>query len=474
MAVQGERFRDRDGAKLAALMSAGLAYALQQIMIVPALPAFQSEFDTTPAWSAWAYTGFLLASSVSTPILGRLGDQFGRRRLLVASLLLFLLGSALAIGAWDIWSLIAARAVQGLGGAILPLSFAIVREHFPPAKVPQSLSLISAVFGIAGPIGLVAAGPVIEHLSWRYLFVIGAVAIAVAAALVRAFVPDSPAQPGQKVDVPGALLLSGALVALLVALTEGNAWGWTGARTLGLLGLAAVLALVWGRVELRSEQPMVDMRMLARRQVLLTNLSTLCIGAATFGAFLLVPAFVQTPVQYGSAWSDVAVYGFAAGATVASLYLVPGSAIQILVAPLTGRLMPRIGAQRPFVAQAVLVACGTALLAGLHDEVWQVILALTVMGVGVAIGLATAPTLISEAVDMAETGVANGINMIMRTIGGILGGQIAAALVAARTIDGTPVPEEWGYTAAWTACSVFGVVALAAALPLLGRRRQAV
>ena len=294
----------------------------------------------------------------------------------------------------------------------------------------------------------------------------------VAAVLVRAFVPESPVQAGPKrVDVPGALLLSAALVALLVALTEGNAWGWTGGRTLGLLAGAVVLGLLWGRVERRSSAPLVDLGMLARRPVLLTNLSTLCCGAATFGMFLLIPAFLQTPTQFAPQWHSLATYGFAASASVASFLLVPGSAVQLVVAPLTGKLMPRFGARGPFVLSAAFVMMGPLLLALFHDREWQPPLALGVMGVGVAMGLATAPKLIGDAVAISETGVANGINMIMRTIGGVVGAQLVAALVAARTIGDSPVPAEWGYVAAWWATVACGALGVAVALPLLRRNR---
>lgn len=468
----------RDRVRLAALMGAGLAYALQQVIVVPALPAFQHDFDTGPTWSAWVFTGFLLVSSVSTPILSRLGDQFGRKRLLIVSLLLFLAGSLLAIGAWDIASLIAARSIQGFGGAVLPLSFAIVRDQFPREKVPGALSGISMVFGISAPIGLLAAGPVIEHLSWRYLFVIGAAGIAAAAVLVHRYVEESPVQAQQKIDVPGAVLLTGTLTALLVALTEGNAWGWTGPRTLGLFALSAVLAVAWGVVESRTAVPMVDLRMLRRRQVLLTNLTTLFVGGTTFGAYLAVPGFVETPAQFDAQWASLATYGFAATTTVASLYLIPSGLVQLGFGPLAGRLMRSLGpagARGTFASQGVLVCGGTASLALFHDHGWQVIVGLSLMGAGVAMGLATAPSLIAEEVDITETGVANGMNMISRTVGGVIGSQIAAALIAARTIGDSPIPQEWGYTAAWTASAVSGALALAVAVPLLaGRRRGAV
>src|SRR5881409_3818065 len=247
-------------------------------MVIPALPTLQRDLNTTTAWVTWVLTVYLLVASVATPLLGKLGDQYGKERLLVISLAIFLAGSIGAAAAWNIWALIAWRAVQGAGAAVFPLSYGIIRDEFPREKVGVAIGLISAVFGIGGGFGIVLSGLIVDNMSWRWLFIVGAVNIAVATVLVHRFVPESPIKTPSRVDFVGATLLSGGLIAMLVALTEGERWGWTSMRTLGLAAAAAVLLTAWRIAELNVDEPMVDMRMLARREILLTNITALISG----------------------------------------------------------------------------------------------------------------------------------------------------------------------------------------------------
>src|SRR3989475_3952891 len=231
-----EAGRQHYNVTLAILTLAGTAFALQQTMVIPALPALQRDLHTTTTWVTWVLTVFLLVASVATPVLGKLGDQYGKERLLVVSLVIFLAGSIVAACAWNIWVLIVARAIQGAGGAVFPLSFGIIRDEFPREKLGVAIGLVSAVFGIGGGFGIVLSGLIVDNFSWRWLFIVGAITIAAAAVLVHRFVPESPIKTASRVDVVGATLLSGGLVAMLLALTEGEAWG----RTPGpLLRLAA-------------------------------------------------------------------------------------------------------------------------------------------------------------------------------------------------------------------------------------------
>src|SRR5256714_6927566 len=230
---------------LAILTIAGTAFALQQTMVVPALPTLQRDLHTTTTWVTWVLTVFLLVAAVATPVLGKLGDQYGKERLLVISLAIFLAGCVGAALAWNIWSLIAFRALAGAGGAVFPLSFAIIRDEFPREKVGVGIGLISAVFGVGGGFGIVFSGLIVDHFSWRWLFIFGAIPVAIAAVLVRRFVPESPIKTPSRVDFLGGVLLSAGLICLLLALTEGESWGWTSARIGGLFAAAAgVLALL--------------------------------------------------------------------------------------------------------------------------------------------------------------------------------------------------------------------------------------
>src|SRR6266581_2035129 len=197
-----EAGRQHYNVTLAILTLAGTAFALQQTMVIPALPALQRDLHTTTTWVTWLLTVFLLVASVATPVLGKLGDQYGKERLLVLALAIFLLGCIGAAAAWNIWSLIAFRAVQGAGGAVFPLSFGIIRDEFPPDKVGVGIGLVSAVFGVGGGFGIVLAGLIVDHFSWRWLFIVGSIGIAAALALVVRFVPESPVKTPSSVDVP--------------------------------------------------------------------------------------------------------------------------------------------------------------------------------------------------------------------------------------------------------------------------------
>ena len=472
-----EAERQHYNVTLAILTLAGTAFALQQTMVIPALPALQRELHTTTTWVTWVLTVFLLVASVATPILGKLGDQYGKERLLVVSLALFLLGSIVAALAWNIWVLIGARAIQGAGGAVFPLSFGIIRDEFPPEKVGVAIGLVSAVFGVGGGFGIVLSGVIVDNVSWRWLFIVGAAAIAAAAVLAHRFVPESPIRTPSRVDFLGATLLSGGLIAMLLALTEGEGWGWTSGRILGLAAAAALLLVAWGIAELRVPEPMVDMRMLAVRQVLFTNLTALVAGFAMFGSFVLVPNFVEIPHGLAPSVQRLVDFGFDASATKAGLYLLPSSVTLLFAGPIAGLIGRRIGSKWPLAAGLLLVAASAGSLAVWHDRPWQILAAIAVLGVGVGFAYAAMATLITEAVRATETGVATGMNTVMRTVGGVVGGQVGAALLAAHTIRGTHgVPSVVGFEIAFGASAVAALVGAGVAVfvtpPRLRRRER--
>jgi EmrB/QacA subfamily drug resistance transporter len=464
---------------LAILTLAGVAFALQQTMVIPALPALQHDLHTTTTWVTWVLTIFLLVASVATPVLGKLGDQYGKERILTIALAVFLVGCIGAAAAWNIWSLIAFRAVQGAGGAVFPLSFSIIRDEFPPEKVGVAIGLISATFGVGGGFGIVLSGLIVDNFSWRWLFVVGAVGIGAAVVLVHRFVPESPVKTPSRVDSVGATLLSLGLVSMLLALTEGEDWGWSSGRILGLAAAAVVFLLLWGLAELRVPEPMVDMRMLARRQVLFTNLTALVAGFAMFGSFVLVPNFVETPHNVSAHVARLVDYGFGASTTTAGLYLLPSSVALLFAGPLAGLMGRRTGAKWPLAAGLAFVAASAASLAEWHDHPWQILAAMPVLGLGVGFAYAAMAVLITEAVRPTETGVATGMNTVMRTVGGVVGGQVGAALLAAHTIPRTGgVPSVVGFEVAFAISAVAALVGAGVAIfvtpPRLRRRERLV
>jgi EmrB/QacA subfamily drug resistance transporter len=449
---------------LGALTFAGIAFALQQTMIIPALPELQRDLDTTTAWVTWLLTGFLLVASVATPLLGKLGDQYGKERLLLISMGVFFAGSVAAIFAPNIGVLILCRSIQGVGGAVFPLSFSIIKDEFPPEKVGVAVGVVSSVFAVGGGLGLVLSGLIVDNLSWHWLFVVGAAGVAVALVLIYRFVPESPIKTPSRVDVPGAVLLSAGLISLLLALTEGESWGWGSGRILGLFALAAASLVAWGVVETRVPEPMVDMRMLAQRTVLLTNVTAFIVGFAMFGSFVLVPNFVETPSGLPESLASLVDYGFGASTTQAGLYLLPSSLAGFFSGPLGGVLARRYGAKWPLALGMAITTVGIAMLAQLHDRPLQIVGGMIVLGAGVPLAFAAMAILIVSAVRPTETGVATGMNTVMRTVGGVVGGQLGAAVLTADTIAGTEIPAESAFTTAFWVAAASSLVGTAVAL----------
>ena len=256
---------------------------------------------------AWTLTGYLLAAAVCTPLLGRLGDMFGKRRMLVISLALFAAGNVVAALGDSLAVIVAGRVLQGAGGGIFPLCFGIVRDEFPPDKVRSSIGLISATAGIGGGLGLVMGGLLVDHASYHWIFWIGAAGAALAAIAAELWIPESPVRTPGRVDVRGAAILAIGLALPLYGIAEANRWGWTSPKTLGLTAAGLVILAAWVAIERRTEAPLADIPTLSRPPVLMTNIATLLTGFGMFGSFILIPQLAEASTSTG--------YGFDASAT---------------------------------------------------------------------------------------------------------------------------------------------------------------
>jgi EmrB/QacA subfamily drug resistance transporter len=447
---------------LGVLTTAAMAFALSQTMVIPALPHIQADLGASTTATTWILTVYLLTASVATPILGRLGDMFGKERVLVAVLAVFALGSLIAAVSSSIETLVAGRAIQGVGGAIFPLAFGIIRDEFPRERVGTGIGLISATFGIGGGAGLVLSGVIVDHLSFAWIFWLALIVTLGAIVATHRYVPASPVRTPSRVDWPGALLLSAGLVALLVAVSEGERWGWTSAATVGLLAVAAAVLVWWVRFELRTPEPMVEMRMLRDRTVATTNLAALLVGFGMFGSFILIPQFVQAvPAEAG--------YGFGVTVTGAALFLLPSAALTLIGGPISGALGTRFGPRVPLLMGTLTSATSYAFLAVAHDERWHIYVGSALLGLGIGLAFAAMANLIVEAVRQDQTGIATGMNTIFRTIGGALGGQLAASIVAASAVGGG-LPTAGGFTTAFALSAVGVAGAFGAALAIPARR----
>jgi EmrB/QacA subfamily drug resistance transporter len=453
MALGGKRIHHT--ATFAVLALAATAFSLSQSLVLPALPQLERSLHTTSTGVSWLLTANLLSAAIATPILGRFGDMTGKEKMLVVVLTSLGLGTLICAIATSLPVMILGRAVQGAGGAVFPLAFGIIRDEFPPRRVATGIGIISSILGIGTGAGIVLAGPIVEHLSYHWLFWIPFVMIVAATVATLVFVPESPVKTPARVNWSGAALMSGWLTTLLLAVSEAPVWGWSSAGVVLLLLATVVLVAAWLRSEIRSPAPLVDMRMMRNRAVWTTNLAGLLFGFGMFSMFIIVPEFVQTPSGEG--------YGFGASVTEAGFFLAPLAIAMLLVAPLTGRLSNSIGSKPLLVTGSVFGALSYGLLAMYHSHPWSLYVASGLLGVGIALGFASMTNLIIGAVPATQTGVATGMNANSRIVGGALGASVATSIVAS-TLLPSGYPEERGFTVTFVVCGVSMLVAAAAAL----------
>jgi EmrB/QacA subfamily drug resistance transporter len=432
--------RQHYGITFAVLALGGASYALLQSAVAPALPAIQEDLHASAGATAWLLTGYLLSASVLTPIVGRLGDMYGKERTLVVALLILTLGTFFVAISSTIGMLIFARVVQGSGGAIFPLAFGIIRDEFPPAKGAQGIAMISAILGIGGGLGIVLAGPILSVFDYHWLFWLPLVAVATATVATIFFVPESPVKSPGRIDWGGAALLSVWLVLLLLGITQIGEWGWGDGRVIGMIAAALAMLVVWVRFESRVAEPLVDMGMMRIRGVWTVNAAAFLVGAGMYSSFILFPEFTEAPTSSG--------YGFGASVTEAGLFLLPCTMMMLIVSPIAGWLASRVGSRVTLIAGSLLSALSFGLIAAAHTEPIDVYVSTALLGAGIGLAFASLANLIIEAVPPEQTAVATGMNTVMRTLGGSVGGQLGASLIAG-TVTAAGLPTDHGFTLAF-------------------------
>jgi MFS family permease len=446
----------RTTALLAVLALAGTVFAMMQSLIIPALPRIQASLGVNADAAAWISTAYLLSACILTPVIGRLGEVAGKKRMMLASLAAFAAGTLVCALAGNLAELVAGRVIQGAAGGIYPLAFAIIRERLPRERVPGSIGLVSSLLGIGGGLGLVLPGPMMTRLSYQWLFWLSLIVIAVALGLAARYIPaDGRAEAGAGVPWRSCLLMAAGLSAVLIAVSEAATWHWGNVRTLGLLLLGAAALLAWVRAEARSSSPLVDMSLMRLRGVWPANAAALLIGLGMYASFLIIPEFVQAPARLG--------YGFGVSVTGAGLFMLPTAAAQLLLGPASGLLQRRFSPRAQLIAGQLSCAAGFACLGLWHDAGWQVYLATSVLGVGFWLCLVALPNQIVAAVPAARTGSATAVNTVVRNAGGALGVQLAAAIIVSSAHAGTGLPAASGYIGALILCAAAtGVGALVA------------
>jgi EmrB/QacA subfamily drug resistance transporter len=463
--MTAESKRARYQVTFAVLAVAVAAYSLLQSLVSPVLGLLASDLRTSQDTVTWVLTAYLLSASVFTPILGRVGDIAGKKRVLVVVLLALAVGSVLAATASSIGVMIVARAIQGVGGGVIPLAFSIIRDEFPPEKVGGAVGVIAALLAVGGGLGTVLAGPIVNALDYHWLFWIPGGAVVLAAVATHFVIPESSVRGTGRINWGAAVLLSGWLVALLVAISEAPIWGWGSARVIGLIVAAVVLAAGWVAVELRSAHPLIDMRMMRITAVWTTNLVALLFGAGLYAVFAFLPQFVQTP--------SLAGYGFGASITRSGLIMLPMAVAMFIFGVLSGPLAARIGAKAVVVGGSAVSIAPFAILAFAHGRLWEIEIAMLLIGVGFGLVFSAMSNIIVDAVPPGQTGVASGMNANIRTIGGALGSSLMASVVTAG-IRPDGLPRESGYASGFAMLAAAAILATLAGLliPTLRRGRS--
>jgi len=428
-----------DRAIVATLAGTGLIAAFMQTLVTPIIPELPQLLDSNPADTSWVLTSTLLAAAISTPISGRLGDMYGKRRILSILLLIMTAGSIIAALSNSVIPMIVGRSLEGIGLGVISLGISVLRDVIHPKNLGAAVALVSATLGIGGAIGLPVAAVIAQYLSWHYLFWLATALSILAFILVLRIVPVSTLRAGGRFDFVGAVGLAVGLIGILLAVSKGNTWGWGSPLTLGLL-IGGVLVLVaWGFYELRSSHALIDLRVAARRPVLLTNLASISVGFAFFVVSGSMPILLQ-----GSPVTGVA---FGLPLLIASLCLMPLGLVMFFTSPLAARLSNARGPRVSLILGASIIAVTFGLGIVLNTEVWHVILISTLVGFGVGYAYAAMPTLIMNAVPPSETAAANGLNSVMRTLGSTIAATIVGVIMSTQitVADGIAIPTHTAY-----------------------------
>ncbi|GAA3223905.1 hypothetical protein GCM10010468_50700 [Actinocorallia longicatena] len=444
------------GRTLGILSLSALAYALAQTAVVPAIGALATGLHTSPQNVTWTLTGYLLSAAVLTPVLGRLGDMFGKKRLLVIALVVFAAGGVVAAVGPNLGWAVAGRVLQGAGGGIFPLCFGIVRDEFPAARRVSAMGLLSAIAGIGGGGGLLMGGLLIDHASYHWIFWSGVMMALAAAVAAQLLVPEPGERRPGRVDLTGAGLLAAGVTLPLLAISQAQAWGWGDTKTLGLIGAGVAILAVFGFAETRVAEPLVDMKVLARRPVLVTNIATVLVGFGMFGAFMLIPQFIETP--------EAAGYGFGGSATQAGLIMLPGCLMMLVAGPVSALVTQRFGARIALVLGSLITGAGLLLIAADHGSPAAVLGVTMVMFFGIGLAFAAMPNLIIDAVSPDQTGQATGVNALLRSVGSSLGSQLVAGILAGSVTAGRLVPTERAYVVSFLIAAGVSLTAGIAAL----------
>jgi EmrB/QacA subfamily drug resistance transporter len=444
---------------LALASAASLMVVLDTLVVSTALTTIRVHLGASVEELGWTINAYTLSFAVLLMPAAAAGDRLGRRRVFTAGLGLFTAASAACALATSAEWLIAARAVQGAGAAlVMPCALTLLSAAFPPALRPRALGTFTAVTGLAVPLGPLLGGAVVQGISWPWIFWFNVPAGAVVITLARARMPESRG-PAAAVDLPGAVLVAGAAFAIVWGLVRGNQAGWGSAEVVSALAAGALLAAGFVAWELRSRAPMLPMRLFRSRAFSADNAGMFFLWASALGALFFMAQYLQNALHYGP--------------LAAGLRLMPWGATTVLIPQLAGSLIARFG-ERPFLtAGLTLHAAGMtwiALIAGPHLGYWQMVTPLVISGAGVAMASPAAQSSVLSSAAPQDIGKVSGAFSTMRQLGGAFG---VAVLVAVFSRTGSYASAQAftnGFAPAIGACAALSLSGAAVGLLVPSRR----
>ncbi|MET0928225.1 MAG: MFS transporter [Aeromicrobium sp.] len=430
-----------------------LVVALAQSLLIPVLSVLPADLDTSASNVSWLLTSTLLVAAVSVPIMGRLGDMYGKRLMLLVAVGALVVGSLITSFTDNIGLLIAGRAIQGASTAAIPLGISLLAVVMPRERVGSSIALISAMLGVGGSLGLPLAGFVAENADFHVLFWVTSVAGIIAFLGILLIVPEAPGRSGGRIDYVGSVLLAAGLVCLLLPLAQSSTWGWDDPKVWILLAAAVVLIGVFGWTQVKTADPLVDLLALRRKPIVLTNLASILFGFALFASLIGTASYVEAPESSG--------YGFGSSLLVGGLAMLPSGLAMLLLSPVAAKLIARRGGSQTLALGATIVAAGFLMRIVVHDSLWQVIVGATIIGAGTGIGYAAMPSLINAHTPPDEMGAANGLNTLFRSLGSSLASAIGGSILAASTVivGDFAVPSLGAYQQIFAICGGAAIVA---------------
>jgi MFS family permease len=440
--------------------TAALVVSLAQTILIPVLGILPDKLDASVADVQWLLTSTLLVGAVAVPVMGKLGDMFGKRLLLLVAVAALAIGSVVTVITDNLGVMIAGRAIAGISAAAIPLGISLLSSLVPRERAGVAIATVSAMLGVGGALGLPFAAAIAQNADYHVLFWVSAAVAALSMIGIALKVPKDTQLAGGKIDLVGALLLSGALVALLLPLAQSSSWGWGSARVIGLLITSAVLFAVFTFSQTRIGEPLLDLATLRTRPIMLTNIAAIFFGFALFASMIGTASYVQAPESTG--------YGFGSSILTGGLAMLPAGLAMLVFAPLSAKLSAKIGAPRVLTIGALIVAGGWVGRMVFIGSLTEVIVWTTVVGVGSAIGYASMPTIINAHTPVTELAAANGVNSLVRSVGSSLASAIGGAILAAKVLDlgGHEIPTLAAYRELFAICAIASVIAALIALAI--------